>query len=129
MRTLLATALLLGISSLTVARAEWEILDPGTAVGPRATAPVAANTLDNPLPAARVADAPTSPGDHYLDALNRQIDGLRQQVAILEQQMATMSMMVARTEASRGQAARYVVSGRASSGANPLLGGVGAQPY
>ena len=57
MRTLLATALLLGISSLTGARAEWEILDPGTAVGP--TAPVVANTLSNPLPADQVklADA------------------------------------------------------------------------
>ena len=32
MRALLAIALLLGISSLTVARAEWEALCPGTAV-------------------------------------------------------------------------------------------------
>ena len=62
MITLLATALLLGISSFTVARADWEILDPGTAVGPRATAPVAANTLSNPIPTARVELADASSG-------------------------------------------------------------------
>jgi hypothetical protein len=41
MKALLATALLLGLSSFTAAQAEWEILDPVTAVGPvTAPAPV-----------------------------------------------------------------------------------------
>ena len=34
MKALLAAALLLGLSSLTAARAEWEILDPGTDMAP-----------------------------------------------------------------------------------------------
>jgi hypothetical protein len=38
MKTLLATAFLLGASSLMTAHAEWEILDPGMAVASTATA-------------------------------------------------------------------------------------------
>jgi hypothetical protein len=41
MKPLLATALLIGLSAFTAAHAEWEILDPGTAVlsaEPRSTA-------------------------------------------------------------------------------------------
>ena len=32
MKTVIAAAFLLGVSSVTAAHAEWEILDPGTAV-------------------------------------------------------------------------------------------------
>ena len=38
MKALLATTLLLGLSSFTAAHAEWEILDPGTAVAADVTA-------------------------------------------------------------------------------------------
>jgi hypothetical protein len=44
MKTLLATALLLGLSSFTAAHAEWEILDPGTAVNAQAKSN--ASTMD-----------------------------------------------------------------------------------
>jgi hypothetical protein len=44
MKALLATALLLGLSSFTAAQAEWEILDPHTAVGP-VTAPAPATSV------------------------------------------------------------------------------------
>jgi hypothetical protein len=53
MKALLATTLLLGLSSFTAARAEWEMLDPGTAVAPNFTAPVPA-----PAPATIVVTAP-----------------------------------------------------------------------
>jgi hypothetical protein len=47
MKAILATALLLGLSSFT-AHAEWEILDPGTAVATdaRALAPTVTVTTD-----------------------------------------------------------------------------------
>ena len=51
MKTLLATALLLGLSSFTAAHAEWEILDPGTAV-----ATVSASTASQPIASASVTE-------------------------------------------------------------------------
>jgi hypothetical protein len=54
MKALLATALLLGLSSFAPAHAEWEMLDPGTAVAPNFTAPAPA-----PAPSVVTAPAPT----------------------------------------------------------------------
>jgi hypothetical protein len=53
MKALLATTLLLGLSSFTPAHAEWEILDPGTAVAPNFTVPA-------PAPVATVVTAPAT---------------------------------------------------------------------
>jgi hypothetical protein len=47
-KALLATTLLLGLSSFTAAHAEWEILDPGTAVASNLTAPAPAPTVAAP---------------------------------------------------------------------------------
>jgi hypothetical protein len=55
MKALLATTLMLGLSSFTAAHAEWEILDPGTAVAPNFTVSAPA-----PTPASTVVTAPVA---------------------------------------------------------------------
>jgi hypothetical protein len=60
MKALLATALLLGLSSFTAAHAEWEILDPGTAVAPNYTASAhAASVVAAPAMSVVTAPAPS----------------------------------------------------------------------
>ena len=59
MKALLATALLLGLSPFTPAHAEWEILDPGTAVLPNYAASASApRVVAAPVPATSVVTAP-----------------------------------------------------------------------
>jgi hypothetical protein len=57
----LASALLLGFSPFTAAHAEWEILDPGTAVLPNYTASAPAmSVVTAPAPSVAVPTAPAT---------------------------------------------------------------------
>jgi hypothetical protein len=59
MKALLASAVLLGLSSFTAAHAEWEILEPGTAVLPNYTASApATSVVAASAPATSVVTAP-----------------------------------------------------------------------
>jgi hypothetical protein len=60
MKAILATALLLSLSSFT-AHAEWEILDPGTAVATDARAPAPIVTVaTDPAPSVTVSNVGTT---------------------------------------------------------------------
>jgi hypothetical protein len=57
MKMLLAVALLFGFASFTSARAEWEILDTGSAVYAGATTTPATETAKSSAPAPTASDA------------------------------------------------------------------------